>query len=186
MLKHQSLHISTDMNAKHSTVTRIIHWLTALLAIAAFVLGPEDLEEMDNPDLDWGGQTHETLGLVVIGLTVLRIIWMLFCKKPEEIPMSRAMKIASKSVQGALYLLLLAVPATAVLGIWLEGDSLALIQNIAVSSPFSVDQNLGEFLIDIHPTLADVLIWLAGLHAAAALLHHYVLKDDVLKSMLPK
>jgi cytochrome b561 len=174
------------MNAKHSAITRIIHWLTALLAIAAFVLGPEDLDEMDNPGLDWGVQIHETLGIVVIGLTVLRIIWMLFCKKPEEIPMSRAMQIASKSVQGLLYLLLLVVPATAVLGIWLEGDSLALIQNIAVAPPFSVNGNLGEFLIDIHPTLADALIWLAGFHAAAALFHHYVLKDDVLRSMLPK
>ncbi len=174
------------MNAKHSAVTRIIHWLTALLTIAAFVLGPEDLDEMDNPGLDWGVQTHETLGIVAIGLTVLRIIWMLFCKKPEKLPMSRAMQSASKSAQGLLYLLLLVVPTTAVLGIWLEGDSLALIQNIAVAPPFSVNGKLGEFFIDIHPTLADALIWLAGFHAAAALFHHYVLKDDVLRSMLPK
>lgn len=185
-LKPLSLHFFKDMNVKHSVVTRFIHWLTALLTLAAFILGPEDLEEMDNPGLDWGVQIHETLGLAVIGLTVFRIIWMLFCKKPEEIPMLRVLQIASKVVQGALYLLLLFVPATAILGIWLEGDSLALIQNIAIAPPFSVNENLGDFLIDIHSTLADGLMWLAGLHAAATLFHHYVLRDDVLKSMLPK
>ena len=175
-----------NMSRKHNAVTRVIHWITVAIVIAAFVLGPEDINEMNNPNLEWGVQVHETLGLLVLGLSVLRIFWMFFTEKPREIAMPRVMRIGSRAVQGVFYLLLLSVPASAILGIWLEGDSLALVQNTAWASPFNTHENLGEFLLDTPPALADVLIWLAGFHAAAALFHHYFLKDDVLKSMLPK
>jgi cytochrome b561 len=174
------------MSTKHNAVTRVIHWITVAMVIAAFALGPEDIDEMNNPNLEWGVQVHETLGLLVLGLSVLRIFWMFFTEKPTKIAMPRVMQIGSRAVQGVFYLLLLSVPATAILGVWLEGDSLALVQNTAWASPFNTHESLGEFLLDTHPALANVLIWLAGFHAAAALFHHYFLKDDVLKSMLPK
>ncbi|WP_342587451.1 cytochrome b/b6 domain-containing protein [Manganibacter manganicus] len=40
--------------------------------------------------------------------------------------------------------------------------------------------------MEIHTTLGNVILWLAGLHAAAALFHHYYLRDGILKSMLPR
>ena len=61
------------MNHKYHPLSQIIHWLTAILVVIAFVLGPEDVDELDNPSLDLGLQTHETLGLVVFGLTILPI-----------------------------------------------------------------------------------------------------------------
>ena len=174
------------MNTKHNAITRLIHWLTALLVITAFTIGPEDIDEMENPNLDWGLQAHETLGLLIFGLTIVRIVWIFFTQKPIDVSMPRTMQIASKAVQGALYLLLLSIPLTAVLGTWLEGDSLSLFGNATIVSPFATNENLGELLLDIHPVLADILIWLAGTHAAAGLFHHYILKDDVLKSMSPR
>ena len=38
---------------------------------------------------------------------------------------------------------------------------------------------------DVHKFLGDAIMWLAGLHAAAALYHHFILKDGVLATMLP-
>ncbi|MDR3374504.1 MAG: hypothetical protein P4L98_12325, partial [Ancalomicrobiaceae bacterium] len=40
-------------------------------------------------------------------------------------------------------------------------------------------------ILGIHPLLGDAIIWIAGLHAVAALFHHFILKNDVLKTMLP-
>ena len=174
------------MITKHSVVTRIIHWVTALLVIAAFVLGPEDIDEMVNPSLDLGLQAHETVGLIVFGLTILRLVWALVVPIRPDIHISRAMKIAAKATQGMLYLLMLSVPLTAVLGTWLEGDSLSLVLNKIIVSPVAPNENWGERLLDIHPLLADILMWLAGAHAAAGLFHHYILKDSVLRTMLPK
>ena len=43
----------------------------------------------------------------------------------------------------------------------------------------------GDSLLEIHETLGNVILWVAGLHALAALYHHYILKDRVLVAMLP-
>ena len=176
--------LRTAMTTTYSIPTRLIHWLTALLVPVTFALGPEDLDEMPHPELDTGLQLHETLGLVVILLTVLRLLWAVIDKRPEAVTAPRWMQMMSKAVQGALYLLLLAVPATAIVGTWLEGDALSLLGGLAVNSPLMTAKARGDSLLDLHPLLADALLWLAGLHAAAALFHHYVLKDSVLRSML--
>ena len=157
-----------------------------MLVVAVFALGPDDVDEMVNPSFDLGLQAHETLGLAVLGLTILRLIWNLVDPNRPDIHMSRAMKIAAKATQGVLYLLLLSVPLTAVLGTWLEGDSLSLILNKIIVSPVAPNENLGELLLDIHPLLADILMWLTAAHAGAGLFHHYILKDGVLRTMLPK
>ena len=173
------------MTARHSAPTRLIHWLTALLVLVTFILGPEDLDEMPHPELDLGLQLHETLGLAVMLLTVLRLLWAAVDKRPEAVPAPRWMTVSSRAVQGLLYLLLLIVPLTAVLGSWLEGDALSLLGGVSVVPPIGSAQAWGDALLDLHPALANALLWLAGLHAAAALFHHYVLKDGVLQTMLP-
>jgi cytochrome b561 len=174
------------MKTSYNAVTRWVHWLTALLVVATFILGPEDLDEAENLSGDWSVQVHETLGLIVFGLSVFRIVWMFFGQPRLHIPMSTIMSISAKTLQVALYFLLLAVPLTAVFGVWLDGDALNLIGNSTIIAPFAAMENAGELLLDLHPVLADVLIWLAGVHAAAALFHHYILKDTVLKSMMSK
>ena len=174
------------MPAKYNAVTRIVHWLTALLVITAFVLGPEDLDEMSDPSMDLGVQVHESLGLLIFGLVLFRIIWVFSTEIAIDIAMPRWMKISAKAIQGALYLLMLAVPASAASGIWLMGKSLSLLNNTMIASPLGLSERTGEFLLEAHTVGADALLWLAGIHAVAALFHHYVLKDSVLKSMLPK
>ncbi len=42
------------MKHKYHPISQIIHWLTAILVIIDFVLGPEDVDELDNPSLDLG------------------------------------------------------------------------------------------------------------------------------------
>ena len=174
------------MKASYNAITRLVHWLTAVIVVATFILGPEDLDDAENLGGDWNVQVHETLGLIVFGLSVFRIVWMLFGQSRPHIPKSTIMSISAKMIQAALYFLLLAVPLTAVFGIWLNGDELNLIANTTIIAPFAAMETAGELLLDLHPILADVLIWLAGAHAAAALFHHYILKDNVLKSMMSK
>ena len=174
------------MKTRYNAVTRWIHWLTAMLVAATFILGPEDLDETENLGDDWLVQVHETLGLIVFGLSIFRIVWILFAQPRLHVPMSAIMFISAKILQATLYFLLLAVPLTAVFGIWLNGDALNLLGNTMIMAPFSTTKISSALLLDLHPVLADLLMWLAGVHAGAALFHHYILKDTLLNSMMSK
>jgi cytochrome b561 len=118
-------------------------------------------------------------------LLAVRVLRRLFDARPTPEPMPRWMHVASKAVQGLLYLLLFAVPLTAILGAWFEGHPLTLLAGVELAPPFGESHALGEKLAEVHTWLGDVILWLAGFHALAALFHHFVLGDGVFASMLP-
>lgn len=95
------------------------------------------------------------------------------------------MGFAAKLVQAALYVLLVAVPLTAIGGAWLEGHALTLLGGVMIPAPIGESHALGAKIAKVHTWLGDAILWVAGAHAAAGLFHHYVLKDGVLRSMLP-
>ena len=95
------------------------------------------------------------------------------------------MSIAAKCVQWVLYLLLFALPLTAIAGAWLEGHPLTLLAGVKVAPLLGLSHDVGAPIATIHTWLGDAILWLAGFHALAALYHHIVLEDGVLASMLP-
>jgi cytochrome b561 len=170
----------------YSSAAMAFHWLTAALALAAFVMGPGGSEkQVYSTARDFDRQIHEVLGLSVFGLTLLRIAWQAFAPAPPAFSMPRWMKYLSKIVQGVLYALLVATPASAIAGAWLEGHPLTLGILGNVPPMIAEAHSAGQSIAQVHPILGDIVIWLAGFHAAAALIHHFVLRDEVLLSMLP-
>ena len=173
-------------------VSRAFHWLTAIVVIAAFVLGPEHFGRLMHEGLDpatrWDIVWHESLGVSVFALTLLRLVWVALRPRAPRFEMSPWMQRAARLVQGALWLLMLLLPATAMLALGSEGHPLTLLGGVRVdqmpfiaNSPLAGAADWGE----VHGFLGDAIVWLAGAHAVAALYHHVVLKDGVLKSMLP-
>jgi len=171
---------------QYSSATKLIHWLTAILVLAAFIYGPGGSEQrLYSAARDFDRQLHETLGGCVFLLSVVRLLWRAFDPRPEPVPVSRWMGVAASVVQGALYVLLFAVPLTAITGAWLEGHPLTLLGAVEVPPPIGESHSVGATIAEVHGWLGDVILWLAGAHAAAALFHHYVLKDGILRAMLP-
>jgi cytochrome b561 len=172
---------------RYGAVTQALHWATVVLVLVAFIFGPGGSEQrIYSPERDFDRQLHETLGLCVFALVGVRVLWRMLDTRPEPVPMSRWMHVASRAVQGALYLLLFALPLTAVAGAWLEGHPLTLLAGVQIPSVLARSHDTGATLASIHTWLGDMILWLAGIHALAALYHHLVLKDGVLASMLPR
>ena len=95
------------------------------------------------------------------------------------------MKRAADAAHFGLYALLLAIPLTAIAGAWLENHPLTIFGIGNVGPMLSPVPGLGQSIAYIHTILGNVIIWLAGFHAAAALFHHYFMRDNILTSMLP-
>jgi cytochrome b561 len=172
---------------RYGRVAQAFHWVTAILVLVAYIYGPGGSEErVYSPARDFDRQLHETLGMCVFALVAMRALWRTFDTQPDPPQVPRWMGVAAKTVQWALYVLLFAVPLTAIAGAWLEGHPLTLLAGIEIPPLLGLSHDTGAKIATIHTWLGDAILWLAGFHAVAALYHHIVLKDGVLASMLPR
>ncbi len=171
---------------RYGAVAQFFHWTTAIVAVAAFVYGPGGSEQrVYAAARDFDRQLHETLGLVVFALTLARLLWRAFDGAPDTPPMPAWMDRTATVVQWLLFILLLALPLTAISGAWLEGHPLTLLGGIRIGPWLGEAHATGSTLASLHTWLGDILMWIAGAHAAAALGHHFLLRDKLLRSMLP-
>ena len=179
--------MSTLISARlrYGALAQVFHWSTVVLVAIAYLTSPGGQEtRVYAAASDFTRELHETTGLVLFALVLARILWRAIDPAPQTPPMEPWMRFAAKATHLALYTLLIAIPATAILGAWWEGHSLTLLG--ASFAPQLVEAHgLGQSVAYLHTILGNVIIWLAGAHAAAALFHHFVLRDGVLASMLP-
>ncbi|MEY4737613.1 MAG: hypothetical protein RL302_1932 [Pseudomonadota bacterium] len=179
-------------NSRYDLLSRAFHWVTAIVVTIAFILGPGGFGRMMRQGIDPATRSdivwHETLGIAVFVLTVLRLLWVAFRPAAPQFSMPNAMKLMSKLAHLALWALLLTLPITAFLALGSEGHPLTLLGGLRIdklpaiaNSPMAKLADWG----DVHQFLGDSIMWLAGLHAVAAIYHHVKLKDGVLTAMLP-
>jgi cytochrome b561 len=158
----------------------------------AFILGPEQFGRLMHQGVDTATRSniiwHEYLGILVFALTVIRLLWIAARPATPQFALTGWMHWVSKLVHGALWFLLLALPVTAFLALGSEAHPLTLLGGIRVDRmPMIANSAIGKLTDwgDVHGFLGDALMALTGLHAAAAIYHHLILKDGVLLAMLP-
>ena len=179
-----SMMMSTRL--RYGPVAQVFHWLTVALVATAYLVSPGGSEQrVYSTATDFTRHTHETTGLLIFAIVLARVLWRLIDAAPEAPPMEPWMKYSAKLAHVALYVLLIALPLTAIVGAWLEGHPLTLfgVGNFGPLLPQVHDA--GQTVSYVHTILGNVIIWAAGLHAIAALFHHFVLRDNVLTLMLP-
>ena len=182
----RSLLTLSPASPRYGAVAQVFHWLIAILVLGAFILGPGGSEQRVYSPANSGTRNlHEALGTTVLALTTLRLLWRMWHKPPVEPPMPAWMRIAGAATHHTLYLLLFVTPLTAITGAWLEGHDIAAFGFVALPPPISVNHAAGAVIAELHGWLGDAIIWLAGLHALAALFHHLILRDGLLRMMLP-
>jgi cytochrome b561 len=181
-----SLTVSRSAVVRYSVAARVLHWLTAVLVVIAYIVSVGGREaRVYAPANDVARGLHELLGLSVAALTVLRLVWRAAVAPPESPDVPAWMRLAARLGHWTMYALLLLVPATAIIGAWLEGHPLTVLAVGDIQPWLSPSHEVGAMLADLHGWLGNVLIWLAGIHAASALYHHFWRGDTVLRSMLP-
>lgn len=142
----------------------------------------QGLDPATRSDIVW----HETLGMVVLVLTSLRLVWMALRPAAPQFPMAGWMHLTARLVRLAIWGLLLALPITALLALGSEGHPLTLLAGLRIDHlPLIANAKIAQLADwgDVHERLDNAIMWLAGLHAAAAIYHHLVLKDGVLSAM---
>ncbi len=171
---------------RHRPLTIAIHWLSAAAVLAAFVVA-WSRAAMDDPTIRAGLMlAHQSAGLLVLALLFFRVgarIAMMSSAPRHDLP--RALHAASIVGHLVLYGLLLAMP---LLGWGLanaHGHAVRVAGMFALPDLVAADPDLAESIESWHVGLSWVLAATVASHVAAAAFHHLVLRDGVLRSMLP-
>jgi len=177
----------SNARTRYGAATQAFHWVTVMLVVLAYAYGPGGSEQrVYSIAGNFDRQLHETLGVCVFALAVMRVLWRLVDTQPDLPQVARWMGLAAKMVQWGLYILLFALPVTAIAGAWLEGHPVTLLAGVEFPPLVGLSHDAGAKIAMIHTWLGDAILWLAGFHALAAICHHVILKDGVLASMLPR
>lgn len=173
------------MTDRYGKLTIALHWF--MLALLAAVYACIELRELFPRGSDprnllktW----HFMLGLSVFALVWVRLAARLRGGTPPITPPPAALQaLAAKVVHVALYALMIAMPIGGWLILSAEGEPVPF-WGLTLPPLVGPNEGLAELIEEIHETAGTVGYWLIGLHAAAALFHHYVLRDDTLRRML--
>jgi cytochrome b561 len=171
---------------RYGGIAQLFHWAIVALIITQFFLankaeglplGPAKISTL---------ATHKSVGMTIFGLAVLRLIWRWFNPVPA-VPAStpRWQRLAAHVSHWALYGLITVTP--------LIGWMMSSARNFPVSwfgvltLPDLVRPSKAtyELFHEVHEALAITLLVIAVIHALAALKHHFVDRDNVLRRMLP-
>jgi cytochrome b561 len=92
--------------------------------------------------------------------------------------------VVAKAMYLALYAFLIAMPILGWLTLSAAGKPIPFF-GLELPALIGIDEVSAHSLEDIHETIGVIGYYLIGLHASAALFHHYFMRDDTLLRMLP-
>jgi cytochrome b561 len=165
----------------------VLHWLMAILIVAAFGLGwvMVDIPGLTPTKLQYFSW-HKWLGVTVLALACARLLWRLFHAAPAyPASMPDWQQKAAHGLHALLYLLIFIVPLSGYFYSLAAGVPVVYLGLIPL--PVLIEKNLvwKPILKDVHFTLNMVLLSAVVLHVLAALKHHFIDRDGVFKRMLP-
>lgn len=174
------------MMNKYARSQIIIHWLTVLLLIVAYAtIELRGLAEKGTWQRNAVIITQFSAGFCVMVFMVVRLY--LRTRKivtPITPPVARWQTGISHLVHTLLYALFVVLPVLGLMSRYLRGKEWSLFGlNMPVAS--TPDPATASMLISWHEILAPLGYLLIGLHALAAIFHHYLIRDDTLRRMMP-
>ena len=191
---------------RYSSIAIILHWLIALGIVLMIPLGWWMSDHVTDPSqaarVFRAYQLHKSIGLTILVLSVARLLWRLthrFPELPQHMPLWE--RAAARISHVLLYAIILIMPLTGWLYVsagWNPHMNIPLpvptlwfglfqwphLPGIAEASD-TVRAQTASTAIAIHSTLAWGAVVLVAIHAAAALKHHIIDRDDVLTRMVP-
>jgi cytochrome b561 len=168
---------------RYDPFARFLHWLIVALVVAQYVVA------WTMPGIHRGTQPlgliawHLELGTAIVAVMIVRIVWRFVRAEPDVVEGSPMLQQIARLTHGLLYALLIIQPLAGWANASARGWSVKLFGAIALPPLAPVGSAAGHVLGNIHQLLAWGMLGLIGLHVAATLYHHFLLRDGVLRRM---
>lgn len=168
-------------------VAQALHWTIAALILGTMVLGWVMVYWPMGPTQFSLYSVHKSIGLTIFALALLRLGWRLANPQPElPAHMPGWERRAAHGTHFALYAIILVMPVSGYLINAGAGFPLTWFGLFPVPSLVGEGERLEAVASLVHLVLFWTLAGILAVHVAGALRHHFMLKDDVLRRMLPR
>ena len=175
------------MNMQRYTGVAIgLHWLIGLMIVTSLGVGLYMVSLSLSPDKLRLYSWHKWAGVTIFMLVLVRSLWRLTHPAPplpDDVPVWQR-KVA-EATHYALYALMIVIPLTGWLMSSAKGFQTVYFGVVPIPDLLAKNEGLGETLALVHRYLNYSMIGLVIAHIAAALKHHFIDKDDILRRMLP-
>jgi len=169
---------------RYSSPAIFFHWaiflLVALAYLAIEIRGPKGSDSRA-----FWMNVHLMAGTFVLVLSVLRVLWRVVSRVPEAIPQATLLRWLSKLAHVALYVFIIAQPLLGIMMVNMGGKPVSLDWLGVSFTLFGPDKALRPAIKEAHELIGNAFYFVIGLHALAALYHHFIRRDDVLRRMAP-
>jgi cytochrome b561 len=168
----------------YGVVAKGFHWLLFLMLTMAIIMGnflasmPKGAEKLEAAGL------HKSFGAVLLMLILLRLVWKLLNETPrlpDETTAGEA--FVAKAMHWGLYLLMFAQPLSGIMMSQAAGVPVSFFGLFEFPVFLTKNPELAQFFKGAHGTVWILLVLAVIGHAGAALHHHFIRKDNVLKQM---
>ncbi len=180
--------MSPDVTTAYAPLLRRIHWATAVLFLAAMLIGFYcGLQPPGTSPRRQLLEVHKSLGMTLLFLSVLRLTVRAATKVPPEPSSFGALvRFAARLNHIALYLILFAMPLTGYAFSSAGGYSLKYFWTFSWPRLFTDSPRIAHAGEVAHDTLAYVIYAAVTLHIAATVWHAWVVRDGTLARMWPR
>lgn len=171
---------------RYSTTSIVLHWLIAILIIAAFAMGWYMSDLRISPTKLKLYSWHKWLGVSIFGLVALRLLIRLIKGAPDyPDTMQTWEKQMANAMHGSLYVLMITVPLSGYLYTYAAGFPVVYLGLLELPAIISPHPEWKDGLKELHELLTTGMVVLIGIHFAATLKHQLINKDGILQRMLP-
>ena len=167
-----------NSDQKYGLISIIFHWMMALIIIATFILG---LNLKHNFQYYYEVLAlHNSLGITILLLAILRVTWRFFNIKPTQLPNKVILMKLATLTHIFFYIIFFTLPITGYLLTNLQGD-VVLFYGYSFPEILGQSRGLKNYVHTIHDYVGNILLVLFSLHVLGALYHHFIKKDNTLR-----
>ena len=168
---------------RYDPATIALHWISALLVVMLWTIG-QTVDVFPNGPLRIDYRSvHIVLGVALGAVLLARLGWRL-TRRETLPPIDHGVLLAiARATHWLLYALLIVAVVLGIANVWVRGDVIFNLFQVPAYEPGN--RALRQLVGGWHALAANAVLIVAGVHAAAALFHHYMLRDATLRRMLP-
>lgn len=176
-----------NTHERYGSVSKFFHWFIFILITLQLVVG-FSMDKIGNRFIQGNFYTlHESVGLLILFSMIFFILWSLINPKPLwPDSMRRWERIAANFVRISFYILLLVMPLSGWIMTTASGHPPKFFWIVSLPMlGIAKSKSLDDIALGVHNIIVWFILVLLLIHILAALRHHFILKDTILRRILP-